>query len=467
MRWLGGIRSWSVAALATVLGGLALVVVPLLATPAQARPLGQVYAFGSAVDFGSPGKINLPVVGMASTPTGNGYWVAATDGGVFAHGDAGFFGSTGDIVLNKPMVGMAATPSGKGYWLVASDGGIFAKGDARFFGSTGAIKLNKPIVGMAVTPTGLGYWLVASDGGIFAFGDAGFFGSLGDLVLNKPVVGMAVTPSGKGYWLVASDGGIFAKGDARFFGSTGSIVLNKPIVGMAPTSTGNGYWFTASDGGVFNYGDAGFFGSLGGTTLSGPVVGMARPADRNNGYWLLDAGNQQTDVCITDPAAEDADTQSRPQIDLLQVCLHATSAGLVVDMKVRSPMTRDQLLTSLRNQPVDNVDSTFYNMTLLSTPDTFANDLSFGADASGPTVDIYSEPDNPDEVPRTIPVGLAVNGSTYSFGAIPYEQLMKGTSLFYFGAVTVFSHATGNDSYVDSIDVAPDGNTAAGPVVKP
>jgi hypothetical protein len=30
---------------------------------------------------------------------------------------------------------MAATPDGGGYWLVASDGGIFTFGDAKFFGS--------------------------------------------------------------------------------------------------------------------------------------------------------------------------------------------------------------------------------------------------------------------------------------------------------------------------------------------
>ena len=67
---------------------------------------------------------------------------------------------------------MAPTPDGNGYWLVASDGGIFTFGDARFLGSTGAIHLNAPIVGMAAIPDGKGYWLVASDGGIFTFGDA-------------------------------------------------------------------------------------------------------------------------------------------------------------------------------------------------------------------------------------------------------------------------------------------------------
>ena len=46
---------------------------------------------------------------------------------------------------------MAATPDGGGYWMVASDGGIFAFGDAAFFGSTGNITLNKAVVGMAST----------------------------------------------------------------------------------------------------------------------------------------------------------------------------------------------------------------------------------------------------------------------------------------------------------------------------
>ena len=72
-----------------------------------------------------------------------------------------FYGSTGTVHLAKPIVGMAATPTGKGYWLVASDGGIFAFGDADFYGSTGNVHLAKPIVGMAATPTGKGYWLVA------------------------------------------------------------------------------------------------------------------------------------------------------------------------------------------------------------------------------------------------------------------------------------------------------------------
>ena len=43
----------------------------------------------------------------------------------------------GALHLNKPIVGMAPTPDGGGYWMVASDGGVFAFGDAAFEGSLG------------------------------------------------------------------------------------------------------------------------------------------------------------------------------------------------------------------------------------------------------------------------------------------------------------------------------------------
>ena len=72
--------------------------------------------------------------------------------------------------------------------LTASDGGVFSFGDAGFFGSTGALKLNKPIVGMAPTKSGQGYWFTATDGGVFAFGDAAFLGAAADKAPKSPIV---------------------------------------------------------------------------------------------------------------------------------------------------------------------------------------------------------------------------------------------------------------------------------------
>ncbi len=59
-------------------------------------------------------------------------------------------GSTGNIKLNQPIVGMAATPDGRGYWMVASDGGIFNFGDAQFDGSAGGQGITNAI-GIAIT----------------------------------------------------------------------------------------------------------------------------------------------------------------------------------------------------------------------------------------------------------------------------------------------------------------------------
>ena len=235
---------------------------------------GGIFAY-DAPFFGSMGgkPLNQPIVGITADPKTGGYWEVASDGGLFAF-NAPFFGSMGGKPLNKPIVGMVATPDGGGYWEVASDGGIFSFGDAAFHGSMGGIHLNAPVVGIASSQDGLGYLEVASDGGIFAFGDATFYGSQGGKPLNKPVVGITGDQATGGYWEVASDGGLFAF-NAPFFGSPAASPLNKPVVGMASTPDGQGYWEAATDGGIFNYGDAFFWGSLGSTNLNAPVVGIA------------------------------------------------------------------------------------------------------------------------------------------------------------------------------------------------
>ena len=221
---------------------------------------GDVAAFGGAPCYGAMTgtALNRPVVGMAIDPLTGGYWLVATDGGIFAF-NAPFFGSTGNIHLNQPIVAMSGDQSGNGYWMVASDGGIFAFGGAQFLGSTGNIHLNRPVVGMAVDPATGGYWLVATDGGIFSFGTAPFLGSTGNIHLNRPIVGMAPLADGSGYRLIASDGGVFSF-NAPFYGSTGNIHLNRPVIGGLGDPATGGYWLIASDGGVFSF-NAPFLGS--------------------------------------------------------------------------------------------------------------------------------------------------------------------------------------------------------------
>jgi hypothetical protein len=247
---------------------------------------GGVFSYGNAQFHGSlpqigytpagsgdPHELNAPLVGIQSTLSGDGYWLVASDGGVFSFGDAAFYGSTGNRHLNKPIVAMAITPNGKGYWLVASDGGVFAFGDAAFYGSTGSMHLNKPIVAMAVTPNGQGYWLIASDGGVFAFGDAHYQGSPSTGPIPSPVVGMARTLSGDGYWVASAGGHVYSYGDASTVPSAAAPA--SAVVGMAGTADAGGYWMATASGGVYTFGDAMFDGSASDLLLQRPIVGLS------------------------------------------------------------------------------------------------------------------------------------------------------------------------------------------------
>ncbi len=208
---------------------------------------------------------------------------------MFSYGDAIFHGSLGAVVLKAPVVGMAATPTGNGYYLVLANGEVHIFGDARSFGDAGHLHLNKPIVGMGVTPSGLGYWLVASDGGIFAYGDATthFCGSTGNIRLVSPIIGMFAAVDGLGYYLYAADGGMFVfqrhpplgpQVHEPFFGSAGGSVRSNPIVGARLAADGQGYWFDDSAGLVYAFGPsaprATPVADMSGVRLFRPMIGM-------------------------------------------------------------------------------------------------------------------------------------------------------------------------------------------------
>ena len=47
---------------------------------------------------------------MAPTASKDGYWLVASDGGIFSYGDAGFHGSMGGKPLNAPDRGHGRHP---------------------------------------------------------------------------------------------------------------------------------------------------------------------------------------------------------------------------------------------------------------------------------------------------------------------------------------------------------------------
>jgi hypothetical protein len=215
-----------------------------------------------------------------------GYYLAGSDGGVFAFGAAPYRGSLPGLGVHvNNIVRTRTTPDEGGYWMVASDGGVFAFGDAPYFGSLPQMGIHvNDIVSMSahVNAAGQadGYWLVASDGGVFAFGRADYHGGLPGLGIkpNLPIIGVVPSAHGSGYLLVGEDGGVFAIGNNAFVGSLpglGVHVTNIKDLRVFPN--GGGYWLVGSDGGVFSFGTNPAFPGGGGFPANGslPALGVS------------------------------------------------------------------------------------------------------------------------------------------------------------------------------------------------
>ena len=241
-----------------------------------------------------------PVVTSPTTTPNHGYWLVGSDGGIFTFGDAQFYGSTGNIRLQRPVVGITPTANDAGYWLVASDGGIFSFGSAGFYGSIPGLgiapagsglphSLNAPIVGMVPSADGGGYFMVGADGGVFTFGNSKFEGSCPGIGGCPGGAAVAVMPdaTGNGYWVVSAGGDVQPFGDAAAYGGPGPI--GGPVVAAVRSADGNGYYVLFGSGEVFAYGDAtyygGAYGEVGGFN---PASTIFTTAD-NGGYWIVSA----------------------------------------------------------------------------------------------------------------------------------------------------------------------------------
>ncbi len=246
---------------------------------------GGIFTFGSAQFYGSTGSLHLqrPVVGIVPTTDRAGYWLDASDGGIFAFGNAGFYGSIPGLglspagsgrpkSLNAPIVGMVPSADGGGYFMVASDGGVFAFGDAHFAGSCPGIGgCSGAAVAVMPDATGDGYWLVTKSGQVYTFGDAPYLGAPGPQ--SVPVTSAVRTPDGRGYWILDANGAISDFGDAGAFGSSLGLTNNSdPATAIFSTSDGGGYWVASANGAVANFGDAPDDGSMVGTPLNGSII---------------------------------------------------------------------------------------------------------------------------------------------------------------------------------------------------
>lgn len=234
-------------------------VVKVAATP-DGDGLMLLWSDGSVTGYGSAPSAAAPT-GLASgerfttiVPTAGGMLRFTSRGRAFASGTAVHRGDLAAVALNGPIVDVAATVSGAGYWMLGSDGGVFSFGDATFAGSTGALRLNRPAIGLVGDADGDGYRFVASDGGVFTF-RAPFRGSLGAVRLNQPVVGMI--PFGDGYLMVAADGGVFTFSGRSFLGSIGDapeLTRAAKVVGIAAPLSGDWYVVARADGALYPFG---------------------------------------------------------------------------------------------------------------------------------------------------------------------------------------------------------------------
>ncbi len=241
-------------------------------------------------------------IGMARTPSGNGYWIYGRGGTLVPFGDARCcMGPTG--APDGRAEAVEADPSGYGFYALGITSRVFTYGDATLHG-TGGLGLASDMV---ADPDGSGYWIVNLVGDSRAFDadelddlvDRGVTLSAGVEILGiaaeqtsvhrgawmvgsdctvyatpkrgmvLPVHGMpsssgttsgcshiASHPSCSGYWVVTESGQVFAYGCASDLGDASAMSLPSDVIHIEPTASGDGYWLVAEDGSVYAFGDA-------------------------------------------------------------------------------------------------------------------------------------------------------------------------------------------------------------------
>ena len=213
---------------------------------------------------------------LTDTTSNQGYYLYQRSGVPGGFGNDNYLLYLGDPALlgtNAPIVGMVPTASGDGYRMAASDGGVFAFGDARFEGSCPGIGgCRGAAVSVVPDATGNGYWVVTNSGAVYTFGDAVNDGQPG--TQSSSITSAAATPDGDGSWILDAAGQVFPFGNAASPGGMppGSAGGFNPASAVFATSDGAGYLVVTAAGKVSCFGDAPADGDMSATHLNGPIV---------------------------------------------------------------------------------------------------------------------------------------------------------------------------------------------------
>jgi hypothetical protein len=249
---------------------------------------------GGAAQGGSrPG--GDPVVAAVPSRGSKGAWLVTDSSRVLALGTATPLVPRTDADVQaverlghgRHAVGIASTGTGDGYWVADSSGQVLPVGDADDLGGLDDLATvadgTEHVVAMSGTHDHDGYWLLTDTGRIAAFGSAEVHGDLQGAVA-APLVALAGHPSDEGYWVLDAAGGVHPFGVAEPYGSAagqdmlrvvdweypqGFVTAPVPAaeapsnaVAMVPTLSGNGYWIGLDSGAVCHFGDAGVFGGV-------------------------------------------------------------------------------------------------------------------------------------------------------------------------------------------------------------
>jgi hypothetical protein len=295
---------------------------------------------------------------MVGTKDTKGYYLLHVDGGIRHYGSAVFRGNPKqDGVTGKVFVDMALSGTGNGYWIMAESGKVYAYGDAA--------KISTPESGgpyVAIVPTpAQGFWLVTKLGIAIPYGDAattykldtskknytdGGFGTIKGAV---GIVDADRNNKGTAIYLLDITGKVYGVG-ADFVergGIESAVSSTVKAASISAQSALSSYILTTTKGHIAAHGAASAYrGGWGDQTLSAGIRRIEKfgsAADNSDGYWVVTAAGV---VYKAGKAVHYGDTSSvelapvfvdhclldiKGNIKNLQNCLNQKGAKLAVD----------------------------------------------------------------------------------------------------------------------------------------